>query len=103
MSLVTCFYLNVPIPSLLICDLSDNHDINHKARLNMSTVDILRASELLCVHVNTVAKLIHSGDIPAAKIGRAYVMLECDVIGYATSQIVKQTAARMGIGRTTRV
>jgi len=61
----------------------------------MSTVDICRASVLLGVHTNTVAKLIHAGDIPAARIGRAYIMLERDVIDYATNQIVKQTAARM--------
>jgi excisionase family DNA binding protein len=62
----------------------------------MQTIDIIAASKLLCVHPNTLAKLIHSGAIPAARIGRAYVMLERDVLDYATAQIVQQTAQRMG-------
>ena len=68
----------------------------------MSTLDIHSASKLLCVHPNTLAKLIHSGDIPAARIGRAYVMLEHDVMEYATNEIVKQTAQRMGKTISTR-
>ena len=63
----------------------------------MSTLDIHSASKLLCVHPNTLAKLIHTGAIPAARIGRAYVMLEHDVMEYATNEIVKQTAQRMGV------
>ena len=68
----------------------------------MHTLDILSASKLLCVHPNTIARLIHSGDIPAARIGRAYVMLERDVMDYATNQIVKQTAQRMGVAKPVR-
>lgn len=63
----------------------------------MSTLDIPAASKLLCVHPNTFMKLIQSGDIPAAKIGRAYVMMEKDVLDYATKQIIKQTNERMGL------
>lgn len=63
----------------------------------MSTLDISAASKLLCVHPNTFMKLIQSGDIPAAKIGRAYVMMEKDVLDYATKQIIKQTNERMGL------
>ena len=61
----------------------------------MSTVDIPRAAEILCVDKKRVEELIHSCAIPAAQIGRRYVMLEKDVLEYLTNQIVQQTAARM--------
>ena len=63
----------------------------------MSTVNVPRAAELLCVHANTVLKLIESGVLPAAKIGRAYVLLERDVLQYAENEIIRQTTARMGL------
>jgi len=40
-------------------------------------------------------KLIASGAIPAAKIGRAWVMLEADVMRYIEQQVIHQTAERM--------
>lgn len=59
------------------------------------TVDIPGAADLLKVHPKTVLDLIGSGDIPAAKVGRAYVMLTKDVLSYIEQAIVRQTAMRM--------
>lgn len=61
----------------------------------MSTLNIPRAAALLCVHPKTVEDLIHSCALPAAKIGRAYVLLESDVMAYIENQVMRQTAARM--------
>jgi excisionase family DNA binding protein len=61
----------------------------------MSTVNIKRAAEILCVHPNRVAKLIQDGALPAGRVGRAYVMLERDVLALAEQIIVNQTAERM--------
>jgi excisionase family DNA binding protein len=61
----------------------------------VTTLNVPAAAERLCVHPNTVFKLIESCAIPAAKVGRAYVMLEKDVMAYLENQVVKQTAERM--------
>lgn len=59
------------------------------------TLNTIEAAELLKVHPKTVEELIHSGAIPAAKIGRAWVMLTADVLAFVEREIVKQTAARL--------
>lgn len=59
------------------------------------TVDLPGAAELLKVHPKTVSDLIAQGAIPAAKVGRAYVMMTKDVLAYVESSIVRQTAQRM--------
>ena len=64
-------------------------------RSQQSTVDICGASDLLKVHPNTVFKMISTGEIPAAKVGRAYVMLKKDVLDYVENIIIRQTAERM--------
>jgi len=62
----------------------------------MTTCSISEAARLLKVHEETVKDLVHAHKIPAAKIGRAWVMLERDVLEYLERQIQLQTAARMG-------
>lgn len=59
------------------------------------TVDIHGASDLLKVHPKTVLELIGDGAIPAAKIGRAYVMLTADVMKYLEKVVRAQTTKRM--------
>lgn len=61
-----------------------------------STLTTTEAAAMLNVHTNTIAKLIESGELPAAKIGRSYVMLYKDVMQYIENMIVRQTAERMG-------
>lgn len=64
---------------------------------SMTTLSLTAAAERMCVHVNTVLKLITAGAIPAAKIGRAWVMLESDVMNYIEQQVIRQTAERRGV------
>lgn len=61
----------------------------------MSTVDITGAAKLLQVHPQTVLNMIGDGVLPAAKIGRAYVLLEKDIMSHIEAMIVRQTAQRM--------
>jgi len=66
------------------------------------TVGVSGAADLLQVHPKTVLDLINAGDIPAAKVGRAYVMMTRDVLDYIQGQIINQTADRLAArGRTT--
>jgi excisionase family DNA binding protein len=46
------------------------------------------------VHTNTVLKLIDAGTLPAAKIGRAYVLLLADVMKYVERMVLDQTSQR---------
>lgn len=59
-----------------------------------STLNVPEASDVLSVHPNTVLKLILGGDLPAAKIGRSYVMLYADVMAYIENLVIHQTAQR---------
>lgn len=63
----------------------------------MSTMNTSAAARTLNIHENRVFKLIKDGEIPAAKIGRGWVMMERDVIAYAERQIAEQTASRLGV------
>ncbi len=60
------------------------------------TLTVPEAACILGVHANTVFKLIDSGAIAAAKIGRAYIMLTVDVMAYIQHQVAEQTSQRMG-------
>lgn len=51
---------------------------------------------MMKVHSNTALKIVQSGAIPAAKIGRGYVMLTSDVLRYIEQRIVAQTAEIIG-------
>ena len=66
----------------------------------MSTCNIHRAAELLYVHPKTILELIANCIIPAAKIGRAWVMKEQDVLDYLDNQITRQTRERMTLPHT---
>lgn len=70
--------------------------------MTKSTLTVPEAAEMLAIHPNSVFKLIDAGALPAAKIGRAYVMLAKDVLGYLDQQIAAQTAARLGSGPVKR-
>lgn len=59
------------------------------------TCTVKDAAKLLNVHTCTVEKLIHDGDLPAGKVGRAYVILTKDVLGHAERVILNQTAERL--------
>lgn len=59
------------------------------------TCGVKEAAEILHVHPKTVEDLIRGGDIPAGKVGRAWVMMTRDVIAYAEKTIMKQSADRL--------
>ncbi len=63
----------------------------------MCTLSVPEAADVLKVHPKTVLELINAGAIPAAKIGRAFVMLTSDVLIYVKDQATRQTAERIGI------
>ncbi|WP_398308338.1 helix-turn-helix domain-containing protein [Zoogloea sp.] len=65
--------------------------------MSMDTLNVDEAADFLKVHTNTVLRLINDGTIPAAKIGRAYVMLKTDLMAYLEDQVIQQTAVRRGI------
>ena len=60
------------------------------------TVNVQEAAELMCVHAETVKELCIAGAIPAAKVGRAWVLMRRDVLKHVENQIIAQTAARIG-------
>lgn len=59
------------------------------------TVDINGAADLLKIHPKTVLDLIGTGELPAAKVGRAYVMLTRDILEHIQNAIYNQTAERL--------
>lgn len=63
--------------------------------MNTLTVDIKGAADLMKVHPKTVEDHIRSCAIPAAKVGRAYVIMTKDVMTFIENQIKRQTAERM--------
>ena len=62
---------------------------------NPITVDITQAADMLKVHRQTVRELIFAGELPAAKIGRQYVMLTRDVVALIERRIAEDSKARM--------
>lgn len=63
------------------------------------TLDVPGAAGMLKIHPKTVLDLISAGALPAAKVGRSYVLLTSDVLRHLENQIVRQTAARLGEGK----
>lgn len=61
----------------------------------MKTHTIETAAALLATDTTTVLALIADGKLPAAKIGRAWVMIEDDLDDYLRQRIREQTAERI--------
>ncbi len=51
----------------------------------MKTLGLRGAAKLLKCHPETVRQKLKSGEIPAAKVGRRWVIRECDVEQYLVS------------------
>ena len=60
----------------------------------MQTFDVPACAEFLKVHRTTVLKLAATGELPGAKIGRAWVFLECDLVAYVRNLIQSQQEKR---------
>ena len=63
------------------------------------TVDVRGAASMMNVHQQTVLDMIAAGDLPAARLGRSYVLLTRDVLAHIERAIQQQTAQRMGLVR----
>lgn len=61
----------------------------------MKSYTVDEAAKFLATDVTTVRALIVDGKLPAAKIGRAWVMLESDLVEYLQACIREQTADRI--------
>lgn len=60
------------------------------------TCTLEQAAELMNIHPQTVVlKYIDTGELPAAKLGRGYVMMTADVLGIVQRTIAQQTSQRM--------
>jgi excisionase family DNA binding protein len=56
----------------------------------MSTLDLNEAAALLKIHPATLQQKARAGQIPGAKIGRAWVFVEVDLLEYVRSQYQRQ-------------
>jgi excisionase family DNA binding protein len=53
------------------------------------TLTLDQAAELLNTHPDTVSDCVHHRGLPAARIGRAYVLIDDDVIAWVRTQYGK--------------
>ncbi|WP_175796358.1 helix-turn-helix domain-containing protein [Burkholderia anthina] len=61
----------------------------------MRTLDLIECAEFLKIDRTTLLDIVHRGDILGAKIGRAWVFLEDDVVAYLREQVQSQTQQRI--------
>lgn len=66
----------------------------------MRTFDLQECADFLKVDRTTAMKLAQQGEIVGARIGRAWVFLEDDVVAFLREQAQRQTLERLE-GRTT--
>ncbi|OZB83550.1 MAG: hypothetical protein B7X28_02000 [Halothiobacillus sp. 13-55-253] len=52
----------------------------------MNTLTLKQAAALLKIHPVTLQEKARAGEIPGAKVGRAWVFVDVDLIGYIRSQ-----------------
>lgn len=60
----------------------------------MATLDLIQAAGFLRISRETMLELADAGEVFGAKIGRAWVFLESDLVEYLVAQSRQQTAAR---------
>ncbi len=58
----------------------------------MNTLDTKQAAAFLHIHSITLLRKINSGEIPAAKIGKRWVMIDVDLAQYLRSQYPQQAS-----------
>jgi len=61
----------------------------------VKTLNLEETARFLKVHTETVSRLAKTGQLPGAKIGRAWVFLEEDLIEYLREQIQAQQTMRV--------
>jgi len=57
----------------------------------MNTFNLQEAAELLRIHPVTLQAKAKAGDIPGAKIGKCWVLVDVDLIEYIRSQYLRRT------------
>ena len=62
----------------------------------MKTLDIAECAEFLKINSTTASELAASGELPGAKIGRAWVFLLDDLVEYLRAEVRRQQAKRKG-------
>lgn len=60
----------------------------------MKTLGVSEAADILKVHENRILELAGSGEIPGAKIGRAWVFIDEDLFEYVRRKIKEQSSRR---------
>lgn len=60
----------------------------------MKTYDINEAADFLKIDRSTALELAHLGTLPGAKVGRAWVFMEDELVAYLRDMTRKQTQAR---------
>jgi len=60
----------------------------------MNTYDIAEAADFLKVDRTTVLELAGLGELPGAKVGRAWVFMESDLVEYLRDRVRRQTNER---------
>jgi len=60
----------------------------------MKTLDIDECAEFLKVKSTVVSEMVGTGELPGARIGRAWVFLEEDLVDYVRTQIRNQRRER---------
>ena len=60
----------------------------------MKTLDIDECAEFLKVKSTDVSEMVGTGELPGARIGRAWVFLEEDLVDYVRTQIRNQRRER---------
>ena len=58
----------------------------------MQTLNLEQAAAFLHLHPITLLRKINSGEIPAAKIGKRWVLIELDLLDYLRSKYSKQAS-----------
>lgn len=57
----------------------------------MPTRNVEQAAAMLFTHRNSICELIAQGAIPAAKVGRSYVMKTSDILAFLDAVVAHQT------------
>ena len=57
-----------------------------------NTLDLAQAAAFLHVHEQTLLKLARARDVPAAKVGRAWVFIDVDLLTYIRGKYRPQVA-----------
>ncbi len=61
----------------------------------MKTLSLEETARFLKIHTETVSRLAKTGELPGAKLGRAWVFLEEDLVDYLREQIQAQQTMRV--------